>query len=62
MEVELRVTTDAEFFEEHSDSLELWSPGSPLFPDPGALGADDSNTAPQLQSRDEIEQALSIRQ
>ena len=28
----LRVTTDPEFFEEHSDSLELWSPGSPLFP------------------------------
>ena len=27
----LRVTTDAEYFEEHAESLELWSPGNPLF-------------------------------
>ena len=26
------VTTDAEFFEEHADSLEFWTPGSPAFP------------------------------
>jgi len=31
---ELRVTTDSEYFEQHPDSLELWSPGSPVFPDP----------------------------
>ena len=26
----LRVTTDPEYFEEHAESLELWSPGNPL--------------------------------
>jgi len=26
------VTTDPEFFEEHADSLEFWTPGSPAFP------------------------------
>src|SRR5690606_20065957 len=31
---ELRVTTDARFFEEHSESVELWSPGSVVFPSP----------------------------
>jgi superfamily II DNA or RNA helicase len=28
----IRVTTDAAYYEQHSDSVELWSPGSPLFP------------------------------
>lgn len=28
------VTTDPEFFEEHADSLEFWTPGSPAFPGP----------------------------
>ncbi|MGO9450595.1 MAG: helicase-related protein [Candidatus Binataceae bacterium] len=28
----LRVTTDAAYYEEHSDSVELWSPGITLFP------------------------------
>ena len=40
MEKELRVTTDADFFEEHADSVELWSPGSPTFPDPALLAGD----------------------
>ena len=30
----LRVTTNPAFFELHPGSLELWSPGSPLFPQP----------------------------
>ena len=30
----LRVTTDAEYFDQHATSVELWSPGSPLFPAP----------------------------
>ncbi len=30
----LRVTTDAAYYEQHSDSVELWSPGNPLFPAP----------------------------
>jgi hypothetical protein len=36
---ELRVTTDAAFFEEHADSVELWSQGSPVFPDPVEVAA-----------------------
>jgi hypothetical protein len=28
----IRVTTDPEYYDLHSDSVELWSPGNPLFP------------------------------
>ena len=37
----LRVTTDPEFIEEHSESLELWSPGNPLFKPPEFLKSDE---------------------
>ena len=30
----VRVTTDPSYFEQHPDSLELWSPGNPLFKAP----------------------------
>jgi SNF2 family DNA or RNA helicase len=30
----LRITTDREFYGEHSESVEFWSPGNPLFPEP----------------------------
>ena len=30
----LRVTTNPEYYEKHSDSVELWSPGNPLFKRP----------------------------
>ena len=30
----LRVTTDPEYFEEHAESMELWSPGHTLFNPP----------------------------
>ena len=30
----LRVTTDPEYFEEHAESMELWSPGNTLFNPP----------------------------
>jgi SNF2 family DNA or RNA helicase len=33
----LRVTTDRRFFEEHAECVELWSPGSPLFPKPDCV-------------------------
>lgn len=33
-EPKVAVTTDPEFFEEHADSLEFWTPGSPAFPHP----------------------------
>ena len=34
MSKSLRVTTNPEYFEEHAESVELWSPGSPLFVPP----------------------------
>ena len=30
----LRVTTDPTYYEEHAGSVELWSPGNPLFKPP----------------------------
>ena len=33
----LRVTTDPAYYAEHSESVELWSPGNPLFRSPGHL-------------------------
>ena len=41
MPKELRVTTDPAYYEEHAESVELWSPGSPLFPK-----ADDVDATP----------------
>jgi hypothetical protein len=35
----IRVTTDRDFFEMHSDSVEFWTPGSPAFPDLAAYRA-----------------------
>jgi hypothetical protein len=32
----VRITTRPDYFDAHSDSLELWSPGSPSFPIPEA--------------------------
>ena len=34
MTEEVRVTTDPEFYDEHADDAELWSPGNPLFAGP----------------------------
>lgn len=31
---QLRVTTDRRYYEEHPDSVELWSPGGAVFPEP----------------------------
>ena len=36
MAIPVRITTRPDYFDEHSDSLELWSPGSPSFPMPEA--------------------------
>ena len=42
----IRVTTDPDYFDNHPESTELWSPGSPVFPfqppDPG-LSIDESH-------------------
>ena len=37
----LRVTTDPEYFEEHAESLELWSPGNVLFQPPELMAPAD---------------------
>lgn len=42
MKAALRVTTDPEYYEEHAESLELWSPGNPLFQPPESSGPPDS--------------------
>ena len=34
MNERMRVTTDPEYFEDHAESMELWSPGNPLFTPP----------------------------
>jgi len=39
MRERLRVTTDPEYFEEHAESLELWSPGNALFQAPEVLAS-----------------------
>ena len=46
----LRVTTDPDFFEEHAESYELWSPGNPLFiPPEFAKRADEPPTGKTLR-------------
>ena len=39
MDDEIRVTTDAEYYDEHADSVELWSPGNPIFVPPESIAA-----------------------
>ena len=41
MTPELRVTTDPDYYEEHTESVEFWSPGNPLFNAPEGLGGGD---------------------
>ena len=41
------VTTDAEFFEDHPESLEFWTPGSPAFPTEGSV-VEISDSTPAL--------------
>lgn len=52
----LRVTCDPTYFDDHSDSCELWVPGSPLFPLQQVTELVGEATAPV--SRSEFEQAL----
>ena len=49
METPIRVTVNAESYDDHLENVELWSPGNPLFPwpqegqstDPGSLSPSD---------------------
>ena len=49
MNDEIRVTTNPEYYEAHSQSLELWSPGNPLFLAPAMLAALERDDAATLQ-------------
>lgn len=40
LEREVRVTTDPNYYEQHAETLELWSPGSPTFPEPVEVEAE----------------------
>jgi len=44
MDAPVRVTTVPDFYEQHADSVELWSPGSQLFPDLTEEGTDEKVT------------------
>ena len=44
MRERLRVTTDPVYYEEHAESVELWSPGNPLFNAPEFVAATDEAT------------------
>jgi ERCC4-related helicase len=39
---ELRITTDPGFYDDHADALELWSPGSPVFPNAAELAGGEA--------------------
>ena len=43
----LRVTTDPAYFEEHAESVELWSPGNPLFTPPESAADAEEVQFPQ---------------
>ena len=43
----LRVTTDPEYFEEHAESMELWSPGNPVFIAPELTEGAESDPSPE---------------
>ena len=40
---QVRVTTSPSFYEQHSESVELWSPGNPLFRGPDSLASVDED-------------------
>ena len=50
MEKEVRVTTNADFYEEHAENIELWSPGNPEFVAPENIAGDETRgTSEKLQ-------------
>ena len=50
MTLELRVTTDPDYYEEHTESVEFWSLGNPLFNPPPSLGTwDEANQGGRLR-------------
>lgn len=49
MRAALRVTTDAALYEANAETFELWSPGSPLFPDASVLADGAQRGGPDLR-------------
>ena len=45
MAAPVRVTTDAAYYEENAESVELWSPGNPFFTAPEMLPDDEEPAA-----------------
>ena len=43
----LGVTTDPAYYEEHAESVELWSPGNPLFTPPEFVAAERADDLPE---------------
>ena len=43
----MRATTDPAYYEEHPESVELWSPGNPLFQAPEYLPPSDQSPTPR---------------
>ena len=39
--VSVRVTTDPDYYDQHPESTDLWSPGNPLFPTPDVIASPD---------------------
>jgi hypothetical protein len=48
LDKEMRVTCNASYYEDNSDSCELWVPGSPLFPMEGCKVLADANTPQRI--------------
>jgi hypothetical protein len=55
LDKEMRVTCNASYYEDNSDSCELWVPGSPLFPLALCEGSKDETTC---VSTTEFQQAI----
>ena len=47
LDQELRITCDPQYYEDNSDSCELWVPGSPLFPGQREVGVSLEGTDPE---------------
>ena len=52
----VRVTTDPAYYEAHAESVELWSPGNPLFTAPEFLSAQVDEWPPGTTLKDLLEQ------
>jgi hypothetical protein len=58
----VRVTTDPEVFDEHPESVELWSPGSPLFPQPDETASREEVAAAGADLAEALERAVGAPQ